>query len=199
MKSFNAVNRFIAWKADDGDVVFSYLGDGRFQPGQVLLNALDEDGRVFIPMCERRTITSGDCGEVEDGKLVDYNRGNPKYESAANIIVEFDSECGYGKVLYTDMTEQDFNNTIDNSRKFGIIVKDKWEPTKHTYLLMKKGSFGLNFTDCDGNEISVDKAIHFYLTEINSEYSEYNSRPCHIWFENGELKCLVKTESGDIM
>lgn len=194
MKSFNDVARLIAWKADDGDLAFSYLRDGRFHPEQVMLNALDEDGRVFIPMSDCRTITSGDCGEVEDGKLVDYNKVNPKYKSAANIIVEFDSECGYGKVLYTDMTEQDFNDTIDNSRKFGIIVKDRWEPTKQTCLLTARGNFGETFYDCNGNEINTNKTIALELFPVNPDYR----RICDIWFENGELKCLVQTDSGSI-
>lgn len=194
MKSFNSVNRFIAWKADDGDLVFSYLSDGRFQPEQVMLNALDEDGRVFIPMSELRTITSGDCGEVEDGKLVDYNKVNPKYKSAANIIVEFDSECGYGKVLYTDMTEQDFNNTIDSFRKFGIIVKDKWEPTKQTCLLTPMGAFNTTIQDCEGNEISVNRYIDSNLPRVDDIYRRYIT----VWFENGELKCLVGTGSGAV-
>lgn len=195
MIPFNTVAKVVAWKADDGDVVFSYLDNGEFQPQGVVLNALDENGRVCIPMMsEYLAITSGDCGEVEDSKLVDYNRSNPKYESSANLIVEFDCECGYGKVLYTDMTEQDFNDRIDGFGKFAIIVKDKWEPTKQTCFLTPMGSFQTIFNDCNGNETIVNKAISLNFPAINPDYGRYGV----IWFENGELKCLVETESGDI-
>lgn len=190
----NDISKLIAWKSDDGDIAVSFYNDNTFQPTYVSLNVLDEKGRVCLYLPNSGWSGVNEYGEAEDSELVDYNKDNPKYESHANLIVEFDDECGYGKVIYTDMTEQDFNDTIDNFQKFSIIVKDKWEPTKQTHFLTPMGVFATTFEDCDGNEISVNKCISSYLPIVNSNYN----RSYCIWFENGEFKCLVKTYDGSI-
>lgn len=184
----------IAWKSDDGDIAVSFYNDNTFQPFSVGLNVLDEKGRVCPFLSGTSWSDVSEYGEVEDSELVDYNKDNPKYEPHANLIIEFDDECGYGKVLYTDMTEQDFNDTIDSYKNFSIVVKDKWEPTKETWSLTQMGYFNSTIRDCDETEISLNKLITFSLPTVNPDYS----RSCYIWFENGEFKCLVKTFDGGI-